>query len=73
MAALPGGGTWPITDVRFGQWVGRRRVRRIAAGLLVAAGVLDIASVFIRQLRDLGIVDGCCRSRSIPSPASARC
>lgn len=57
VAALPGGGTWPITDVRFGQWVGRRRVRRIAAGLLVAAGVLDIASAFIRHLRDLGVVD----------------
>jgi len=57
VAALPGGGTWPITDVRFGHWVGRRRVRRIAAGLLVAAGVLDIMSVFARQLRDLGVVE----------------
>ncbi|MET0458438.1 MAG: hypothetical protein ABW195_04280, partial [Ilumatobacteraceae bacterium] len=54
VAALPGGGTWPITEIRFGHWVGRRRVRRIAAGLLVAAGVLDIAAAFLRPLGDLG-------------------
>ncbi|MET0461161.1 MAG: phosphatidylglycerol lysyltransferase domain-containing protein, partial [Ilumatobacteraceae bacterium] len=57
VAAHPRGGPWALTHVRVGPRGGRRRVRRIAAGLLVAAGVLDIVSVFARQLRDLGVVE----------------
>jgi hypothetical protein len=57
VAELPDGGTWPIADSRFGDWVSRRQVRRLAAGLLVIAGVLGIVSVFVRELGELDVVD----------------
>ena len=57
VASLPDGGTWPIAATRFGEWVGRRRVRRFAAGFVFAFGMLNIVSVFVRPLRENKIVD----------------
>ncbi len=44
VAALPAGTTFPIDGQKLGVFTHRRRIRRWAAGLLVAAGVLNIVS-----------------------------
>jgi lysyl-tRNA synthetase class 2 len=50
VASLPGGATWPTDPGRLGSWVRRRRVRRIAAALLVAAGVLNVVTALLPTL-----------------------
>ena len=52
VAALPAGPTWPLDADRLGSWRHRRRTRRITAGLMVAAGVLDIVGAFLPALVD---------------------
>jgi lysylphosphatidylglycerol synthetase-like protein (DUF2156 family)/UDP-2,3-diacylglucosamine pyrophosphatase LpxH len=42
VASLPEGPTWPIDNAVLLRWVHRRRVRRWAAGLLVASGLLNV-------------------------------
>jgi lysylphosphatidylglycerol synthetase-like protein (DUF2156 family)/UDP-2,3-diacylglucosamine pyrophosphatase LpxH len=50
VAALPGGATWPTDPGRLVSWVRRRRVRRIAALLLVAAGVMNVITALLPTL-----------------------
>jgi lysylphosphatidylglycerol synthetase-like protein (DUF2156 family)/UDP-2,3-diacylglucosamine pyrophosphatase LpxH len=42
VASLPGGATWPLEDRLLNPWVRRRRIRRVATGLLLAMGLLNI-------------------------------
>jgi lysylphosphatidylglycerol synthetase-like protein (DUF2156 family)/UDP-2,3-diacylglucosamine pyrophosphatase LpxH len=39
---LPDGATWPINERALMPWVRRRRIRRVAAFLLLAAGLLNV-------------------------------
>ncbi|MPY93317.1 MAG: hypothetical protein GEV08_09690, partial [Acidimicrobiia bacterium] len=47
VAGLPGSSTYPFDASALGDWARRRRARRWAAGLLVAAGVVNIASAIL--------------------------
>jgi lysylphosphatidylglycerol synthetase-like protein (DUF2156 family) len=47
VATLPVGPTWPLDNAELANWVHRRRVRRIAAFLLVVAGLLNVVFALI--------------------------
>jgi lysylphosphatidylglycerol synthetase-like protein (DUF2156 family)/UDP-2,3-diacylglucosamine pyrophosphatase LpxH len=47
VGALPSGSTWPTETEELGEWVRRRRVRRVAAALLLVAGVLNLVSALL--------------------------
>jgi len=42
VGALPMGPTWPLDDSGLRRWVQRRRVRQVAAGVLLISGVLNV-------------------------------
>jgi lysylphosphatidylglycerol synthetase-like protein (DUF2156 family)/UDP-2,3-diacylglucosamine pyrophosphatase LpxH len=48
---LPDGATWPIDERSMLPWVRRRRVRRVAAFTLLAAGVLNVVFALAWPLR----------------------
>jgi lysylphosphatidylglycerol synthetase-like protein (DUF2156 family)/UDP-2,3-diacylglucosamine pyrophosphatase LpxH len=52
VASLPGGATWPTDPGRLVSWVRRRRVRRVAATLLVAAGVVNVVTALLPALSE---------------------
>ncbi len=47
VGSLPDGPIWPVDEAPLGEFAHRRRVRRIAAGLMVIAGLLNVASALI--------------------------
>jgi lysylphosphatidylglycerol synthetase-like protein (DUF2156 family)/UDP-2,3-diacylglucosamine pyrophosphatase LpxH len=57
VGSLPSGATYPLQRHRLGTYVHRRRIRRWAAGLLIAAGLMNIVSAVIgpseRHLADI--------------------
>src|SRR5215469_2073541 len=48
---LPDGATWPVDERAMLPWVRRRRVRRMAALLLLTAGVLNVAFALLWPVR----------------------
>ncbi len=42
VGALPNGPTWPLDDSGLKRWVVRRRVRRVAASVLLVSGLLNV-------------------------------
>ena len=42
VGSLPDGPTWPLDDAGLKKWVVRRRVREVAAAVLLIAGVLNV-------------------------------
>ncbi len=48
---LPDGATWPINERALMPWVRRRRVRRVAAFALLAAGLLNVVFALAWPLR----------------------
>ncbi len=50
VASLPGGATWPTDPGRLVSWVRRRRVRRVAAFLLVVGGAINVITVLLPTL-----------------------
>ncbi|MBV9095598.1 MAG: DUF2156 domain-containing protein [Streptosporangiaceae bacterium] len=48
---LPDGATWPINERALMPWVRRRRVRRVAAGTLLFAGLLNIVFALLWPVR----------------------
>ena len=46
-ASLPAGPTWPLDQAVLVQWVHRRRVRQVAAAVLVVTGILNIVFAFL--------------------------
>ena len=54
---LPDGATWPVNERAMMPWVRRRRVRRVAAFGLLAAGLLNVVFAFLWPVRWLRPVD----------------
>jgi lysylphosphatidylglycerol synthetase-like protein (DUF2156 family)/UDP-2,3-diacylglucosamine pyrophosphatase LpxH len=52
VGSLPGGATWPTDPGRLVSWVRRRRVRRVAAFLLVAAGLINVITALLPTLSE---------------------
>jgi lysylphosphatidylglycerol synthetase-like protein (DUF2156 family)/UDP-2,3-diacylglucosamine pyrophosphatase LpxH len=57
VGALPNGPTWPLDDSGLKRWVIRRRVRRVAATVLLAAGVLNVVFAALWRIRGTRSVD----------------
>ncbi len=57
VGALPNGPTWPLDDSGLKRWVIRRRVRRFAAAVLLAAGVLNVVFAALWRIRGTRSVD----------------
>ena len=57
VGALPNGPTWPLDDSGLKRWVIRRRVRRFAAVVLLAAGVLNVVFAALWRIRGTRSVD----------------
>jgi UDP-2,3-diacylglucosamine pyrophosphatase LpxH len=57
VGSLPTGPTWPLDDSGLRRWVVRRRVRQVAAGLLVLSGVLNVVFALLWPLRGTRWVD----------------
>jgi lysylphosphatidylglycerol synthetase-like protein (DUF2156 family)/UDP-2,3-diacylglucosamine pyrophosphatase LpxH len=57
VGALPNGPTWPLDDSGLKRWVVRRRVRRVAAGVLLAAGALNVVFAALWPIRGTRSVD----------------
>ncbi len=57
VAALPNGPTWPLDDSGLKRWVVRRRVRRVAALILLASGVLNVIFAALWDVRGSRSVD----------------
>ena len=47
VGTLPVGPTWPVENAVLATWVRRRRVRRVAAALLVLAGLLNVVFALV--------------------------
>ncbi len=47
IATLPTGPTWPVDNTVLSSWVHRRRVRRVAALVLVVSGLLNVVFALI--------------------------
>ncbi len=54
---LPDGATWPVNERAMMPWVRRRRVRRVAAFGLLAAGLLNVVFALLWPVRWLRPVD----------------
>jgi lysylphosphatidylglycerol synthetase-like protein (DUF2156 family)/UDP-2,3-diacylglucosamine pyrophosphatase LpxH len=54
---LPDGATWPVNERAMMPWVRRRRVRRVAAFGLLAAGLLNVLFAFLWPVRWIHPVD----------------
>ncbi len=57
VAALPNGPTWPLDDSGLKRWVVRRRVRRVAAVVLLASGVLNVIFAALWNVQSTRPVD----------------
>ena len=51
VGSLPAGPTWPLNQEVLVQWVRRRRVRQVAAAILVVTGILNIVFAFLWRIR----------------------
>ena len=57
MGSLPDGPTWPLDDAGLKRWVVRRRVRQVAAGVLLATGVLNVIFALLWPIASTRPVD----------------
>ncbi len=57
VGALPNGPTWPLNESGLRRWVVRRRVRQVAAGLLVVFGLLNVVFAALWGIRGTRPVD----------------
>ena len=57
VGALPDGPTWPLDDAGLKAWVVRRRVRQVAAGLLLLSGALNIIFALLWHVTSTQAVD----------------
>ncbi len=55
--ALPNGPTWPLNDSGLKRWVVRRRVRRLAAGILLLSGLLNVVFAALWHVQSTRSVD----------------
>lgn len=51
VGSLPGGPTWPLDDAVLKGWVVRRRVRQVAAGVLLGCGLLNVIFALLWPIR----------------------
>ncbi len=57
VGSLPDGPTWPLDDTGLKRWVARRRVRLVAAGVLLATGVLNVIFALLWPITSTRPVD----------------
>ena len=57
VGSLPDGPTWPLDDAGLKQWVVRRRVRQVAAGLLLLSGGLNVIFALLWHVTATQAVD----------------
>ncbi len=57
VGALPNGPTWPLNESGLKRWVIRRRVRRVAAGVLLLSGALNVVFAALWPIRSTRSVD----------------
>ncbi|MGO8870757.1 MAG: phosphatidylglycerol lysyltransferase domain-containing protein [Acidimicrobiales bacterium] len=57
VASLPNGPTWPIDATGLQRWVVRRRVRRVAAGVLLITGILNVVFASLWPIQATRSVD----------------
>jgi lysylphosphatidylglycerol synthetase-like protein (DUF2156 family)/UDP-2,3-diacylglucosamine pyrophosphatase LpxH len=57
VGALPDGPTWPLDDTGLKRWVVRRRVRVVAAGVLLVTGVLNVIFALLWPIASTRPVD----------------
>jgi lysylphosphatidylglycerol synthetase-like protein (DUF2156 family) len=51
VGALPNGPTWPLDDTALKRWLVRRRVRQVAAAVLLISGALNIIFALLWHIR----------------------
>ncbi len=57
VGSLPDGPTWPLDDAGLKRWVVRRRVREVAAGVLLVTGVLNVIFALLWPITSTRPVD----------------
>jgi lysylphosphatidylglycerol synthetase-like protein (DUF2156 family) len=57
VGALPDGPTWPLDDTGLRQWVLRRRIRQVAAAILLVTGVLNVIFALLWHVTSTRWVD----------------
>ncbi len=57
VGALPDGPTWPLDDAGLKLWVVRRRVRQVAAGILLLSGALNVIFALLWHIQSTQAVD----------------
>jgi lysyl-tRNA synthetase class 2 len=57
VGALPTGPTWPLNPTGLQQWVLRRRIRRVAAAVLLITGLLNVVFAALWHIPSIRAVD----------------